>query len=303
MKAGRKFEELTQKIFTQLVRHSDYEKVEHDVMLDGKDGPRQIDVLIASSVAGMEIKTIVECKDYKSKVSVGVIDSLHSVMEDVNANKGVVVSANGFSSKAKSKAKRLGISLYTAHEALSEKWKIDIEVPIVVTEILPLDVHPSLTFTLKAETTFNKTAILQVNDFPLDEEFRAYWKSLSEEDIFALRATGNIVPFENIVSPFFIRDLNANKLAVHDCIVNFGIKRNYYFGYISEQEGSIALKNILDGDFNLIFKVDALINYKQSFRKVFKDDIPQFGQVYLNCLAKPELDHLTFDSIEIQKVG
>ena len=208
MKAGTQFEKLAERIFAKLVNNPDYEKVEHNVNLEGKDGPRQIDVLITSQAAGMEIKTIIECKDYKGKVSVGVIDALHSVMQDVNANKAVAVSSNGFSSTAISKAKRLGISLYTAHEALSEKWKVDIEIPILVTEISSIDANPSFEAYFDEGTSIHNNSVFHVNDTNILDEFANYLKSLSPEEIAGLKKEGNTLCPENIKPPFFLLTLS-----------------------------------------------------------------------------------------------
>ena len=78
--------------------------------------------------------TIIECKDHVSKIPVKLIDELHSKMQDVNANKAVLVSRMGFTDGAKKKAKRLGISLCTAHSAAKEEWKFRLSIPIILIE-------------------------------------------------------------------------------------------------------------------------------------------------------------------------
>lgn len=215
MKNGEGFEKLTELIFSRLVNNPEYESVSHNIKLEGEDGKRQIDVLLTSKItAGIEIKTIIECKDYKNKVSIGVIDKLHSVMQDVNANKGIVVSVKGFSSKAISKAKRLGISLYTAHEALSDKWAIDIEVPIIVTEIMPKNFNPRFNVVLKQGDSFQNEAVFTVNDINIHDEFLKYWsggrydiKSILPEDEHDFLPSG-------LKSPFFIRNVSGEKVEI-----------------------------------------------------------------------------------------
>lgn len=211
MKSGTKFEKLTEKIFSQLVKQPAYEKVEHNVNLEGKDGPRQIDVLITSEIAGIKIKTIIECKDYKGKVSVGVVDALHSVMQDVNANKGVLVSSNGFSSTAISKASRLGISLYTAHEALSEKWKIDIEIPILVTEISSVNVNPTFQLYLNQGDQIYRDAIFNVNDTNVIKALTSDLKNLSPETLSTYEKSEHGYLPSIISPPFYIRDIHGQK--------------------------------------------------------------------------------------------
>jgi len=290
MKAGKRFEKLTKIIFSQLVTNPEYEKVEHNVMLEGKDGPRQIDVLIQSRVAGIEIKTIIECKDYNDKVSVGVIDSLHSVMEDVCANKGVVVSSNGFSSKAISKARRLGISLYTAHEALSEKWKIDTEIPVLVTEISSVNMKANAKFSVPYKTEIQADSFYTINDVNISEAFSNYLKNLALNDASALKKDGNHYLPESISHPFFIRDSYGNKINIEDFSLTFSTEKRFYFGYLNNQRDVLALKDILNNGIDIIFKPDFLIDYKTALKRIPESEIPSIGQISLSCITKPDFD-------------
>jgi DNA-binding XRE family transcriptional regulator len=121
IKKGREFELLTEDIFLKLRNDERFEQVERNVIINGPDGPREIDVLLTTESFGIKIRTVVECKDFKTKVGVGIIDSIVSKMQDVGASKGIVVSRSGFSSQAIAKAKRNGLSLFTAHEAILGK--------------------------------------------------------------------------------------------------------------------------------------------------------------------------------------
>ncbi|MDO8971924.1 MAG: restriction endonuclease, partial [Saprospiraceae bacterium] len=151
MKEGLKFEHLATEVFTILCKDREFEKVEHNVFLDGPDGPRQIDVLISGSVGPFEVKTIIECKDYDNNVNVIAVDALYSKLLDVNAQKAVLVARKGFTSGAKKKAKRLGISLCTIHSMDQEKWKFEIEIPILITECACEKFSPSMVFTAICE--------------------------------------------------------------------------------------------------------------------------------------------------------
>jgi hypothetical protein len=73
VKVGQPYEDLVELIFRAIIdkRNS---SVERNVMLDGADGPRQIDVLVRSSVGPIDLVTIIECKDYKKIIDVTTID-------------------------------------------------------------------------------------------------------------------------------------------------------------------------------------------------------------------------------------
>lgn len=99
-KSGEGFEKLTEDIYVRLIRYEKFEKVERNVKINGVDGERQIDILLTTYTMGLEIKTIVECKDYNKKVDVARIDAIDSKMKDVRASRAVVVSSRGFTSGA-----------------------------------------------------------------------------------------------------------------------------------------------------------------------------------------------------------
>ena len=65
---GKSFEGLTKHVFEILTANEELTSVEENVKLDEADGPRQIDVLVRSKVAGIDICTIVECRDYAKRL-------------------------------------------------------------------------------------------------------------------------------------------------------------------------------------------------------------------------------------------
>jgi hypothetical protein len=51
---GLEFEKLAESIFNKLIKNPKYEKVEHNIKLEGADGLRQIDVLISNETIGIK---------------------------------------------------------------------------------------------------------------------------------------------------------------------------------------------------------------------------------------------------------
>lgn len=85
-----------------------------DTLLDKRTGlPRQIDVSVSSTQGFYRHLAIIECKDKNRKVTVEWIEGFRSKIEDVGAQKGVMVSPLGFSKGAAEKAKSYGIELFT----------------------------------------------------------------------------------------------------------------------------------------------------------------------------------------------
>lgn len=103
----------------QRVYHFRDAEVIKDTQIVGKYSgvKRQIDVLINLLKDGIVTSTIVvECKLYKTKINVKIIDSFIGCLEDVGADKGIIVSEKGFSKAAINRA---------------NKGKDDIEVDIL----------------------------------------------------------------------------------------------------------------------------------------------------------------------------
>ena len=87
---------------------------------------RQFDVTIRFKFGLHSYLTIIECKDYSSKVSVDKIDAFVTKTRDVNANKAVFISSHGFQSGCFPVAERHGIQLLILSETT------DTSIPEVV---------------------------------------------------------------------------------------------------------------------------------------------------------------------------
>lgn len=92
---------------------------------------RQFDVTLHFKVGLHDYLTVIECKDYKDRVSVEKVDAFVTKAQDVNANKAVFVSSNGYQSGCFAVAARHGIRLLTLDE------KIDFDVDKIAAEIVP----------------------------------------------------------------------------------------------------------------------------------------------------------------------
>lgn len=85
---------------------------------------RQVDVWVTGDIAGHEIKLAIECKLYKAKVDIKTVDAFIGFLEDVGADKGVLITTTGFTSGAQSRAKASGIDLevMTFESAMETDW-------------------------------------------------------------------------------------------------------------------------------------------------------------------------------------
>lgn len=284
------FEKLTAEIFSILRNNPSYETVIHNTTRQGKDGPRQIDILLIGKIGPLEILTIIECKDYNKIIDVTIVDALHSKMQDVNAHKAVLVARKGFSKQAIRKAKRLGISLCTAHKAKSLKWEIPIELPVVVEEITPI-LKPSITFKVdKQEQIFNDAA-LTINDIDIIIEFKKNWNNgsiiINDKKLNELYESQP----KNIIPPFFIRNINNDIIFIETFSFQYTLIKSIYFGYINELNNSKAIQFIIEDKINLLYNLSDLINFKNDFMKYDShEEIPNNKAFTLRYLAIPNIE-------------
>lgn len=136
------YEALAFRIFDELMPYADVKIDDH---LNGAqtEGPRQIDVSARWSTDDHEYVLIVQVKDYKSRADVNVVGEFKSVIEDVEASKGVLICSGGFSKRAIVYARNVGIELYSLHDANSKHWNEELTIPIIWANLVP---NASLSF-------------------------------------------------------------------------------------------------------------------------------------------------------------
>jgi len=112
MKPGRHLEKLLSLIHETL-KDSERTKIYSNRKLFNTAGQlREIDILIETSINGLDLKVAIECKDYKNKVSVERIEAFNSKCARIPAiNKKVLVATSGFQKDAIFAAKDFGIEL------------------------------------------------------------------------------------------------------------------------------------------------------------------------------------------------
>ena len=90
----------------------------------GKSGSwYQIDVLTKQSNGLQAVRTAIECKYWKKRVTRNVVSNLVTLLEDTNIEKGVIVSKEGFTSGAIALAKQKNIGLVEMREPTDADWE------------------------------------------------------------------------------------------------------------------------------------------------------------------------------------
>lgn len=106
---------------------------------------REIDILIISSINGMEIKIAIECKDYKTSIPVEKIEAFNSKCLRIHGiSKKVFVSTSGYQSDAQKAARDFDIQLYSINDLSKENillWFPIRQLNTVIKVKLPLSIH------------------------------------------------------------------------------------------------------------------------------------------------------------------
>lgn len=119
---GNTYEKLTQKLYQQIVDldTKDYEKIEvrHNIKTKGKSGlEHQIDVFWEFTLGGVRYATVIEVKDWKSKVKKSDIMAFTEKIKDIPGfPTGIYVSKSGFQRGALEWAQLHGVKLVTISE-------------------------------------------------------------------------------------------------------------------------------------------------------------------------------------------
>jgi len=93
---------------------------------------RQLDVTIRIAIAQYKILIVIECKDENRPIDVGKMGEFASLVRDVRANKGVMVSSSGYSAAAIEMARAKGIDTRTYIDTENVDWKSEVTIPVLL---------------------------------------------------------------------------------------------------------------------------------------------------------------------------
>lgn len=101
------------KLFDFLKKNYSECEIEFDDSIFGiySRAERQIDFAIRGNLAGKRILGIVDCKYYSKKIHIKTVESFIGMMQDVNANFGLMITNQGYTQAAKNRVKYSNLKL------------------------------------------------------------------------------------------------------------------------------------------------------------------------------------------------
>lgn len=108
---------------------------------------REFDIYWEYELAGITYKTVIECKDYSSKITLEKLDALIGKVRDIPDLKAVFATKKGYQSGAISKAEHNKIDLLVVREQNDSDWQ-DVDGTPFIKEI-----HSNVTILMPAKIT------------------------------------------------------------------------------------------------------------------------------------------------------
>lgn len=107
-------------------------EVEQNKIIVDNDGlRREFDIYWEYEIAGINYRTVIECKDYNSSVSVADIDALLGKTQSIPGLRLVFATKKGYQSGAKTKAVRHNVDLLIVREQNESDWYAPDGTPLV----------------------------------------------------------------------------------------------------------------------------------------------------------------------------
>lgn len=153
----------------------------HNQYLPGRKSGRrrQIDVLVHDRIGQYEIRIVIDCKDYRNPADVKAVEEFYGLLDDVGAQKGVLVCPAGFTATAKQRAEGYQVDLYSPIDTDPHKWTARAQVPAVCDFR-----RAALSFSLSVSTPLPF-------EIPYDFQFTS--------QVFQLDGTARGTPFEILI--------------------------------------------------------------------------------------------------------
>src|SRR5271157_1537226 len=212
---------------------------------------RQLDVTIRAFVAHYKVLVVIECKDESRPIDVVSMGEFASLLRDVKANKGVMISTSGYTSAAIEMARAQAIDTRTYLDTENIDWKSEVTIPVFLTRV-QLDAW-RVRFSPVAGVPPSKWGVPTNIPFPLIETFAEDGTPLGP----IITLLGKIWNHdESLHEPgqhtVLLADhvlLNVGNTLCHtklEAVIN--VKLRYYFGplpvkmvgFRDEQEGSLS---------------------------------------------------------------
>ena len=110
-------------------------------ILDNCGSEREFDIYWEYELGGVTYRTIIECKDYNSAISIEKIDALVGKIRDIPSLKPIFATKIGYQKGAKKKAEQNQIDLLIVREQDNSDWEDQLGNPLIKKININLEVY------------------------------------------------------------------------------------------------------------------------------------------------------------------
>lgn len=153
MSDGKEYEEFVQRLqqalldSEPLMNQKNVEIERNKKIVDNNGIKREFDLYWEYELAGVIYKTIIECKDYSSSISLEKIDALIGKIRDIPDLKPIFATRIGYQKGAERKAQKNKIDLLIVREQCDEDWFDKDGTPLIRGIDIQMIVNPRTTIT------------------------------------------------------------------------------------------------------------------------------------------------------------
>jgi hypothetical protein len=252
----KRFEKVIHQLHAQLAPEGAI--VTHDDKIVGQDSKteRQLDITIRITVTHYRLLIVIECKDEARPVDVGEIGAFASVLRDVKANKGVMISSAGYTEPAIEMARSYGIDTRTYLDTESVDWKSEVAIPMLLTQVnleswqVNFSSVPGFQMAIPTDIQFPFIETFAPDGTPLGPIITLLGKKWHGEDESLFEPGQHVVPLsDHVILKVGDREGHA-KIDAHIIV-----SRSYYLGplpvqmvgFRNEQDGSLTTNKLTTG--------------------------------------------------------
>ncbi|MEN8283129.1 restriction endonuclease [Acinetobacter gerneri] len=136
---GKEYEKFVQSIYQAIIQSeslglTDQQNIIVEIdkkLIDRNSIERQFDIYWEYTLAGHTYRSVIECKDYNSKISIDRIDGFIGKLNDIPGLRGIFASKKGYQSGANIKAQQHNIDLLIVREQNDTDWEDENGDPLL----------------------------------------------------------------------------------------------------------------------------------------------------------------------------
>lgn len=238
--SGREYEELVRDIQYSLIKTENISSlrniiIEKNKKIKDRSGiDREFDVYWEFEIGGQTYRSVIECKDYSSPVSIEKIDAFIGKTNDIPGLKLIYATRTGYQSGAKLKAEQHNIQLLVIRDQQEQDWTDEDGNPYLKTVHIKM-IATTLPQVISFDTYLDKQWFQSQEKYTEETVFNAFGMALNNS-VFINNITNNerysLYDLQKLLLTK-VKNIEYGKYNYNEAIEN---------GYIENEDSTIKIK-------------------------------------------------------------